>query len=418
MYKHRILQDFLIEKNPVFGAILITGPRRAGKTTLSKKLLELWGYNNIDGRYVSFDTPDIVDRFQSDPVIFMQNLKTPCVLDEVQNAPDIFKYIKADLDKTFGKKIKYILTGSQQFNMMKGVSESLAGRILIKELAAFTQSEIYETSASTLRNRFEVILNEPKQISFESKSSYSLNTRMLNGGFPSLQEFKTFAEKKGWINSYIQTYVQRDIRQLSQIQDLGLFNRFITLIAGRSSKIINYSELGKELGMSYKTAQNYVGLLEAGFLWQSLHPYYRNTEKRVSKRSKGILMDSALICYLTGVFNEDSLELSPHLGNIVESFAISELIKLNQNLDLNAQLYFFDQASSYEVDLILELNSKLYLFEFKHSGTFQSKFLEGFKKFKAAYPKVKVSGSFLVSQNPEIHLVDKDTWTLPFNYFW
>lgn len=418
MYKYRYLQSFLKEKNTTLGAILITGPRRAGKSTLSKKLLELWGYGDLEQRYFSFDTPDAVSRFQEDPVIFMRNLKTPCVLDEVQNVPDIFRYIKSDLDKSFSKKIKYILTGSQQFNMMKGVSESLAGRILIKELSPFSQAEIRETSAKSIKERLEILMTKPEEITPSVQSRESLYTRILKGGFPSLQEFEDIDDRKDWLSSYIQTYIQRDIRQLSQIQDLALFNRFITLVAGRSSKIINYSELGKELGINYKTAQHYLALLEAGFLWKNIQPFYKNTEKRITKSAKGLILDSALICYFSGIYTEESLNQSPLLGGIVESFAINEMLKLFQSLNFGGQFFFFDQASKYEVDLIFEVDNKIYLFEFKHSATYQTRFIEGFKKFRDAYPKQKIAGAFLVSQNPEINMIDTKTWSIPFDYFW
>lgn len=418
MYKYRFLQSILKEKNHSFGALLITGPRRAGKSTLSKKLLELWGYGDLEQRYLSFDTPDVIARFQEDPVIFMRNLKTPCVLDEVQNVPDIFRYIKSDLDKSFGKKIKFILTGSQQFNMMKGVSESLAGRILIKELAPFTQGEINETPVEVMRKKLELLLNSPEKLDLPAQNGNSLYSQILNGGFPNVQEIKTIDERKDWLNSYIQTYIQRDIRQLSQIQDLGLFNRFTSLVAGRSAKIINYSELGKELGMNYKTAQHYLTLLEAGFLWENIQPFYKNTEKRITKSAKGLMLDSALICFFSGIYTEESLGRTPLLGGIVESFAISEIMKLSQSLSLGGQFYFFDQAGKYEVDLIFEVDNKTYLFEFKHSATYQPRYIEGFKKFRDAYPKQKISGAFLVSQNPEINMIDTNTWSIPFDYFW
>jgi predicted AAA+ superfamily ATPase len=425
MYKYRFLQAYLTEKNATMGSVLLAGPRRAGKSTLAKKLLELWGYTDIERRYISFDTPDTLARFQNDPVLFMQNLEVPCVLDEVQNIPEIFKYIKADLDKNFQKKIRYILTGSQQFGMMKGVSESLAGRILIKELPPFTQSEIEEIPVEEMQSRIQLLLSNPAKIRHpditnknQILKSTNLFERILQGGFPPMAQIEAEHERRDWMRSYIQTYIQRDIRQISLIHDLALFNRFVSLVASRSSKIINYSAIGKDLGINFKTAQHYISLLEAGFLWQSLQPFYKNSEKRLTKSAKGIFRDSALHCNLMGIFSAESLALSPLQGGIVESFAINEWLRLNESLNLDGRFYFFDQASHHEVDLILELNSKIYLFEFKSAATFQPQFVEGFKKFKQAFPKEKVTASYLISQKPDINLVGENTWTIPYSYFW
>jgi predicted AAA+ superfamily ATPase len=416
--KYRYLNDKLDIKKTNFAAIAIVGPRRSGKSTLAQKLLGDSGLKAIKPHFFSFDTPQDRDQFLRDPVFFMQALKYPVVIDEVQNIPEIFPYIKSAIDQTPAtKEIKFILTGSQQYSMMKGLTESLAGRILIRELLPFSQFEIDSYPAIEAKERIRALWNA-KPIDHLTNKDQTLVTRILAGGFPPIIQMHSNEERLDWMGSYVQTYIERDLRSLSAIQDLSLFNRFISLIAGRSGRIINFSEIGKELGINYKTAQHYVSLLETGFLWRSLSPYHRNTEKRITKSSKGILMDSGLLCYLVGIYNKTALENTPLLGAITESFFIAEFIKICTSLNFIIQTYYFDEAKKYEVDLIVEHNGEVFLFEVKYTASIQKSFLTGFEKFKSAYPKTKVKACYLVTQNLNVEQIAPNVWSIPFNYFW
>lgn len=417
--KYRYLNDKLKIKNSNIGAVVIVGPRRSGKSTLAQKVLLDSGIEFIQQHYFSFDTPQDRDQFLRDPVFFMQKLKFPVVIDEVQNIPEIFPYIKSILDKApHRKELKFILTGSQQYSIMKGLTESLAGRIFIYELSPFSQFEINTYPILKARQQIEALWKGNPIMQPVAVDNQSLMDRMLVGGFPPLQEIQKSEDRLDWLRSYVQTYIERDLRAISAIQDLSIFSRFITLAAGRSGRIINYSEIGKELGINYKTAQHYVSLLETGFLWRSLSPYYGNTEKRITKSSKGLLMDSGLLCYLVGIYSENSLQNSPLLGAITESFFISEFLKICSSLNYNVQAFYYDEAKKYELDLIIEFNGDIFLFEVKYTASIQKTFFTGFEKFKAAFPKTKIKASYLISQKSTVEEIFPKVWTLPFSYFW
>jgi predicted AAA+ superfamily ATPase len=218
--------------------------------------LKEWG----GGDYLQFDTPADQARFLDDPEGMVRALSKPAVLDEVQNIPEVFNYLKKVIDENPEGGCDYILTGSQQFNMMRGVTESLAGRVMIKELLPFCYAESRRANSRIIGENFLKLLSLSKDFDVDGNSFTKSDVveAIIVGGYPPVAQANNLQEREEWFNSYLETYIQRDVRALSNIQNLAQFSRFVQLVAGRTATIINYSELGKDIGVNYKTAQHYL----------------------------------------------------------------------------------------------------------------------------------------------------------------
>jgi hypothetical protein len=416
-YKYRYLQEKCSSSRPFYPVQLIVGPRQAGKSTLANKLLEEWG----GGSRFSFDTPQDIARFRADPELFFHNLAYPALLDEVQHVPELFQYVKAHVDKQPSRECQMILTGSQQFHIMRHVSESLAGRVLIKELYPFCVAEAQDRDATILSSRLVDLLTGSLTPSLNVHvgvlSQVVISEHILRGGYPPVQFLPALDHCREWLRSYLQTYIQRDIRDLSQVHDLGLFHRFVQLLAGRTARLVNYSELGRDLGVNYKTVQHYLSLLEASYVWKTLPPFFRNTEKRLVKSPKGIMLDTGLVCVLTGIFSRESLEASPLRGAIFESFVISELLKLCSAFSFDAQLFHFRSAGGVEVDVVIEYGGRYIPIEIKYSAATQRAWGTGIARFNDTFRKIADIGpGYVISLHPELFFLNRETLNVPLGF--
>lgn len=416
-YKPRYLQEKCSSSRAFYPAQLIVGPRQAGKSTLANKLLDDWG----GGSRFSFDTPHDIARFRTDPELFFQTLTYPALLDEVQHVPEIFQYVKAYVDRRPSRDCQVILTGSQQFHMMRHVSESLAGRVLVKELYPFCVAEAREKDASTLSGRLADFLagslTSSPALRSDTLSLAEVVKNILRGGYPPVQFFPDLEQGREWLRSYLQTYIQRDIRELSQVQDLGLFHRFVQFLAGRTARLVNSSEIGRDLGVNYKTAQHYLSLLEASFVWKTLPPFFRNTEKRLVKSPKGIMLDSGLVCLLTGIFSVESFETSPLRGTIFESFVISELVKLCSAFSFDVQMFHFRSAGGVEVALVIEYGGRAIPVEIKCSASVHRSWGAGIARFNATFGKTANGNiGYVISLHPEVFFINRETLNVPLGF--
>jgi uncharacterized protein len=413
-YKYRFLQAILETPPKGFRAVLITGPRRSGKSTFAQHIQKKWG----GGSYVSFDTPLEQARFISDPVGFISSLKVPAVLDEVQNIPEVFNYLKSVIDLRPDAGCEYILTGSQQFQMMHRVSESLAGRILIKELLPFSWAETRQSESAPIRENIKKILERNPDIHTEHSSSRyleksSILDMLATGGFPPAVLSSSVTERAEWFNSYLETYVQRDVRALSNVQNLTNFSRFVNLVAGRTAQVINYSELGKDIGVNYKTAQHYLSLLESSYLWRSLPPFYKlDSEKRLSKSPKGIFTDTGLAMFLTGAHAE-GLDRNPLFGALFESLVIIELSKLFTAFGERVSLCHFRVGNSAEVDLVIEYGNAVIPIEIKGSASIDSSWGKGIKVLREVAKLPRQQVSFVISLSPQVIQLAPGIWNIP-----
>jgi predicted AAA+ superfamily ATPase len=414
-YKRRYLHGFFETPPRHFRSILICGPRRSGKSTIAKEILNDWG----GGTYISFDTPSEQARFAADPEGFLRSLKTPLVLDEVQNVPQVFNYLKKIIDEKPDAPCEYILTGSQQFQMMRHVSESLAGRILIKELLPFCSAESRQISPQIKEHNVSVLLSGERSFIYDDEplNKSEILNKIIIGGYPQVTELSSIDDCADWFNSYLETYIQRDVRALSNVKDLMIFSRFVSLIAGRSANIINYSQIGKDIQVNYKTSQHYISLLEASYLWKSILPCFKaGSDKRLSKRPKGMFLDTGLALFLSGV-SPNGLEKSPSYGSIFETFVFLEFYKLFLSFSKRVNFLHFRAGETNEVDLILEYEGRFIPVEVKVSGTPSQDWGKGIKAFRNIFKKESSELAYVISFSSKEFSLPENIKVLPIHLF-
>ncbi len=296
-----------------FPALVLTGPRRAGKTFLLQHLFPRAGY------YL-FEDPDIVARFRADPQGFLDDVKTPAILDEIQNVPEVFNYVRSRIDRAPRRKGHWFLTGSQEAGLMRNVTESMAGRAAVLQL--LPMSAVETPKAGILRGGFPEVLANPRAASL-------------------------------WFSSYLQTYLERDVRSLSAIHDLSTFRRFLALLATRHGQVLNKTDLAAPLGMSVPGIASWLSILEATHQILIIPPFFENLGKRLIKSPRVYIADSGLACHLLGIESEAELKRSPLLGPIFEGFIASEILKAQLNAGRRREIYYFRDQQGLEVDFVL-----------------------------------------------------------------
>ncbi len=325
----QIESEFLLASKH-FSGLILTGPRRAGKTTLLRKLFP-------QAQYYLLEDPDIIARLRADPHSFIEEIRPPAILDEIQNVPEILGYVRTQIDRSPNKKGQWFLTGSQESSLMKGATESMAGRAAVFHLLPFS------------------FLETPK-------------VSLLSGGFPEVLAHPSVSQT--WFRSYIQTYLERDVRAISSIRDLATFRRFLSLLASRCGQILNRTDLAAPLGVTVPTISEWLSILEITSQIILVPPFYENFGKRLIKSPKLYFYDSGLVCHLLGIESEKMLNRSVFLGAIFEGFVASEIIKHQMNSGRSRQLYYFRDQQGLEVDFLFPAgNRKLILIEAKASRT-------------------------------------------------
>jgi len=313
-----------------FPALILTGPRRAGKTTLLRKLFPA-------ASYVLLEDPDTVARVRADPRAFLEEIAPPAILDEIQNAPEILNYVRTLIDRSPTRKGRWLLTGSQEAGLMKGVTESMAGRAAVFQLLPLSRMET------------------PK-------------VTLLRGGFPEVVGRPSVAPV--WFRSYVQTYLERDVRALSAIRDLVAFRRFLALVASRNGQILNKTDLAAPLGVSVPTVSEWLRILEVTGQIILVPPFFENFGKRLVKSPKLYFVDSGLGCHLLGIETEAQLRRSPFLGPLFEGFVAAEVVKLQLARGRAREIYYFRDQQGLEVDFLVPVGSgRLALLEAKASRT-------------------------------------------------
>jgi hypothetical protein len=315
-----------------FPAVVITGPRRSGKTTLLRTVLP-------HAQYVLLEDPDIQDRVRRDPRAFIESLRTPVIFDEIQNTPQLLDYVRTLVDASPRKMGQWFFTGSQEAPLMQGITESMAGRAAILQLLPFS---LAETSKA-----------DP-----------------LLGGFPDVVLHPRGREL--WFASYLQTYIERDVRLISNVRDLPTFRRFLSLLASRHGQMLNRSDLAAPLGVSVPTISEWVRILEITGQIILVPPYFENFGKRLVKSPKVYWGDTGLACHLLGIQSQAELERSPFWGSIFEGFVASEILKSQINRGQRKELYYFRDQQGLEIDfLVPQSNARFWLVEAKASKTVQ-----------------------------------------------
>jgi len=346
-----------------FPIVAITGPRQSGKTTLSKAIFS-------NRPYVSFENPDIIRRFESDPHGFLEAYKNGAVFDEAQRCRQLFSYLQGQVDAD-SRMGRFVLTGSSQFQLVSGISQSLAGRVVSLNLLPFSVSEL----------RAHEHIDNPQ---------LELNKILFEGLYPPIWDRSP--DPSIWYSNYVQNYVERDVRQLINVNDLNTFQRFLRLCAARCGQLINFSELATATGVTHNTIKSWISVLEASYIVFTLKPFHNNFSKRLVKTPKLYFYDSGLLCWLLSIQNSQQLSFHPMRGGIFESFVISELIKQRFNLLQSNNLYFWRDRSGMEIDLIEDAGLELTPMEIKAGQTFQDRFLKSILKWK------DISGSLATPQ--------------------
>ena len=367
MYIERKIESQLNYLSEHFPAVVIAGARQTGKTTLIKKLI-----GSKEGMtYVTLDYPRLRDLARTDPELFLQQYPAPVIIDEVQYAPELLPYIKIliDNDRQNGQ---YYLTGSQMFRLMKHVSESLAGRVGILSLYALSRAEIYGTEEVPFLPSNKLILKHEETIT-------TIFDRILRGSMPQMV-IDPDLTPDAYFGEYMQTYIERDIRDLIEIKNESKFLKFIACAAARTGQELNLSDIGKDVGVDPKTADSWLSLLVTSGLVHMLQPYSGNTIKRIVKRPKLYFMDTGLACYLSLWNDSRVLENSAMAGAMFETYVISEIIKEYSNIgiDVRSRLAYYRDSNGKEIDLLIIENGILYPVEIKKSADPGSEALKNF----------------------------------------
>ena len=370
-YISRHMEKRILELNKSYSAILLTGPRQAGKTTMLRSLAEK---ENIGREYVTLDDLNTRDMAKNDPALFLQLHKPPMLIDEVQYAPELFTYIKIHIDEHHNPG-DFWMTGSQIFRLMQGVQESLAGRVALLHMSPMSQREIIGAQCMPFTTDFGTLLTESKRIA--PVTTPELFERIWNGSMPGLVSGQ-YSDRNIYYSSYLSTYVERDVRDISGNVDVLKFNRFVTAVAARTSQLLNYKTLADDADVDIPTAKAWVNILETLGIIFLLHPYSNNVLKRTIKTPKVYFYDTGLVCYLTKWSSPEVAESGAMNGALLENFTVSEIMKSYQNAGLEPYLYFYRDRDSKEIDVIMEGDGKLCPLEIKKTATPDKRIIKAF----------------------------------------
>ena len=348
-YITRTAQKTLKELAGQFPALVITGPRQSGKTEMSKKVFS-------DKPYVSLEDIDTRNFAQEDPRGFLNHYKEGAIFDEVQRVPDLFSYLQGVIDKN-KKSGQYILTGSQQFGLMSGITQSLAGRVARISLLPFSYAELQK----------------------ESREPETIEDLLFKGLYPPIYDREY--DPSVWLNNYIDTYIERDVRQLINVRDLSNFQRFLSMCAARTGQILNLSSLANDCGITHMTAKAWISVLEASYIVHLLQPHYKNFNKRLIKSPKLYFYDVGLVTRLLGIEDAKQLETHSMRGPLFETWVVSELLKYRFNQGKRSNLFFWRDKTGNEVDVLLDQGERLFPVEIKSGQTVTKDYFKGLTKF-------------------------------------
>ena len=380
IYIHRAIEKELKAAASEFPVAVLTGPRQTGKSTLLRKTFPKY-------EYATFDDPVTRKLAADDPKTFLARAER-MIIDEIQYLPEILPYIKMSVDENRSVKGRFLLTGSQYFPLMAGLGESLAGRAALYELLGFSLEEIGIGGAGrSVPDPFNLI---------------------FRGFYPEVVAGGTDGNR--FYSSYLQTYLERDIRQIASVQDLRVFHNFLELLAARAGALLNLNEIAKECGISFTSARRWLSLLETTRVVYLLRPYHRNITKRVIKSPKVYFTDTGLLAYLLRYPSAAVMRKGPQAGAFFENFIVAEFLKYKLNHNRNFELYFYRDSNKNEIDLLLDFGVSLKLLEIKATATPRPEHLATIKKVAAEF---KAETGYLVALTDKKEKVGESLEVLP-----
>ncbi|AIJ30964.1 ATP-binding protein [Actinobacillus suis] len=388
-----------------FPAVLVTGPRQVGKSTLLQHISE-------DYQYVTFDDPMLLSMAKNDPGLFMLNYSGKLILDEVQYAPELFSSLKLAIDKQKMSGL-YLLSGSQAFHLMQNVTESLAGRVAELKLQGFSLREIQQLDFS-----LPFIPNQD-YLSAREKAAQPIENiwKIIHQGYmPRLYEQETNWEI--YYASYVSTYIERDVRSLTNVSNITDFTRFMVAIAARSGELLNYSNVAQEVGVSVDTIKRWTAILETSGIIYLLKPYSNNHLKRAIKTQKVYMLDTGLMAWLTKWLTPETISKGAKSSQFFETFVVSEIIKSFYNKGIEPPIYFYRDTNQKEIDLLIEYDRTLYPVEIKTSASPDKKMVKAFGILKDNLPEseIKIGTGVIINQYPQRLWLAEDLVALPVWY--
>lgn len=405
MYIARHIEKTIEKSFAAFPAVLITGPRQVGKSTLL-----LNRFKNIPN--VTLDNPLQLLSLRQDPVEFFKLHDSPLILDEVQRAPECFSVLKymIDSDRRAGM---YILTGSQKYALMKGVSESLAGRIGIIDMLGLSDREIYEDPFDRpfLPTSDYLLERRPKM----APSIQNLWERIHRGSMPELYSNENM-DWEQYYAAYVDTYIERDVKQLGSVGDTLAFTQFMTALASRTGELLNAASLARDVGVDSKTVKRWLSILQASNIIYLLQPFSLNINKRIVKTPKVYFTDTGLVCYLCRWLTPETLANGAMAGSVYETFIVSEILKSYYNAGKEPDLYFFRNTDGQEVDLLFYRDGKLYPIEIKKTSSPNVKDAKHFGTLSTFFPSLEVSEGGIICNAEDLLPLGQNLKIIPFRF--
>jgi len=412
IFKERIAQKRVRDLAKLFKMVLITGARQVGKSSLLAHLFP-------ELRIFVFDPVQDLYGARADPDLFLTNFPGPIILDEIQYVPELLPALKRKVDQS-EQHGQYFLTGSQQLSVLKTVSESLAGRVGIIELGPMIPQEQYAIASLTTQttNWLDHYLTDPhtfqKQFRGVMNIAPSLYETVWRGGMPGTIEIPDLS-MADYFSSYIQTYVERDVRLLENIQDVATFGRFFALLSALTAQEINFSQLGREIGISPSTAERWLNLLRYTYQWHEVWPYHGNAIKRISSKPKGFLSDTGIACYMQRISSAQALGGNPLLGALFETFCFAMIKGLASDLSVAPYFYHWRTTAGAEVDLVLERDGNLYPIEIKCKTNITGHDIRGIHAFRQTYAQKRIMPGLILYAGSECYWVDGHTIAFPWH---
>jgi len=403
MYHPRTLKNKWLEISRQFPVLLLIGPRQVGKTTFLKHIAEK------DRKYVSLDDPEARLMAKEDPAMFFRRYSPPILIDEIQYAPNILQYIKMQVDNDRQPGM-FWLTGSQQFLMMKGISETLAGRIGIMNILGFSSTERYNSKLRT-----EPFMPSSEQLEErQNLKRYNLKNiynDIWTGCFPELIA-GDISDWDVFYSSYLRTYLERDVRDLTKVGDEGAFLKFVKACAARTGQMLNLSDLARDADIAVKTAKDWLSILETSFQVYLLQPYHSNLTKRLVKRPKLYFLDTGLCCYLTQWNSPETLAAGAMAGAMLESYVFAEILKDWWHQAKSPSIYYYRDKDKVEIDFLITQNQLFYPLEVKKSASPKKDWVSPFKKLSNLG---NISGGGVICLCNELLPLGQNYYSIPAN---